>query len=117
MHRTDRPAKEHVRSGVVTNLCSWQSALKSCPVEDVAMANRDELLLVLHERDERRILLIVEFWNELRVCDDTGRTSWETLEPLEREVAECVRRRTGAALLRAESLKQLALLIAGLVDL
>ncbi len=82
------------------------------------MADRDDLLPVSHERDERRILLIVEFWNELRVCDDTGRTSWETLEPLEREVADCVERRTGADLLRAESLTARAqLLIAGLVDL
>ena len=34
--------------------------------------------------------IIVDFWNRLRVCDETGKTSWEVLEPLEREVTECL---------------------------
>jgi hypothetical protein len=42
--------------------------------------------------DEFRIRRIVEFWNYLRACDETGETSWETLEPLERAVTECLSR-------------------------
>ena len=37
--------------------------------------------------DARRQQLI-EFWNELRTCDDPGATTWEVLEPLERQVTE-----------------------------
>ncbi len=37
-----------------------------------------------------RIRLIVEFWNELRVCDELGATNWGVLEPLERRVTEAL---------------------------
>jgi hypothetical protein len=39
-----------------------------------------------------RIQRIVAFWNEVQVCEETGSTSWEALEPLEREVTECLSR-------------------------
>jgi len=57
---------------------------------------------------------IVEFWNQVRVCDATGQTSWEILEPLERQVTECLVRRRPRDLDRAASLTALAMiLIAG----
>ena len=37
-----------------------------------------------------RIRLIVDVWNELRVCEELGETTWETLEPLERQVTEAL---------------------------
>lgn len=42
--------------------------------------------------DRPRIAAIVAFWNQWRVCEETGRTSWEALELLEREVTECLNR-------------------------
>lgn len=33
---------------------------------------------------------ITEFWNELRTHDDPGVTIWEVLEPIERQVADCL---------------------------
>ena len=35
---------------------------------------------------------LVEFWNGLRVCEELGGTSWEELEPLERQTADCLSR-------------------------
>jgi len=37
-----------------------------------------------------RIDAIVSFWNEVRINDDSGSTSWEVLEDLERQVTECL---------------------------
>lgn len=66
------------------------------------------------DSDDERIRPIVEFWNQLRVCDATGRTSWEILEPLERQVTECFVRRRPRDIDRAASLTALAMiLIAG----
>lgn len=45
-----------------------------------------------HADDKSRIARIIAFWNELRVCDETGWTTWEVLELLEREVTECLNR-------------------------
>jgi hypothetical protein len=60
---------------------------------------------------------IIAFWNEIRVTEDTGVTTWETLEPLERLVTEC-RNQDPPDLGRAMSLTRKAqLLIAGLDDL
>ena len=39
--------------------------------------------------DARRQQLI-EFWNELRTCGNSGATTWEVLESLERQVTECL---------------------------
>ena len=36
----------------------------------------------------KQIREISEFWNVVRSCDETGHTSWEVIEPLEREVTE-----------------------------
>ena len=40
--------------------------------------------------NEDKILQIEEFWNRLRVCEEPGATTWDVLEPLEREVAEAL---------------------------
>ena len=37
---------------------------------------------------EARRQQLVEFWNELRTCGDPGATTWEVLEPLERQATE-----------------------------
>ena len=39
---------------------------------------------------EARCQQIVDFWNELRTCGDPGETTWEVLEPLERQATECL---------------------------
>jgi hypothetical protein len=66
------------------------------------------------DSDEERIRRVVEFWNQLRVHDATGRTSWGNLEPLERQVTECLVRRRPRDISRAESLTAIAMhLIAG----
>ena len=81
------------------------------------MNNRGELSRFLHGSDDDRIRPLVEFWSVLRVCEETGRTSWETLESLERQVTECLVRGTASDLLHAESLTARAqLLIAGLIE-
>lgn len=62
---------------------------------------------------EERIRLIAEFWNQLRCSDELGATNWEALEPLEREVTECLYQKP-PDIARAESLTALALqMIAG----
>lgn len=42
--------------------------------------------------DDAELNLIIEFWNQLRVSDELGGTTWEVLEPLERRVTECLDR-------------------------
>jgi hypothetical protein len=37
---------------------------------------------------EARCQQIIDFWNWLRTCGDPGATTWEVLEPLERQVTE-----------------------------
>lgn len=60
---------------------------------------------------------LIAFWNELRATDDIGETTWEVLEPIEREVTECLDR-APSDIGRAVSLTYKAhLLIAGLVEL
>lgn len=44
---------------------------------------------------------IAEFWNQLRISDDVGMTTWEDLAPLERQVTECI---LGGDFAKAESL-------------
>jgi len=54
---------------------------------------------------------LVDFWNQLRISDDTGMSSWEELGPLERSVTDCLAR---SDLAEAESMTAKAmLLIAG----
>lgn len=66
--------------------------------------------------DARRQQLI-EFWNELRTCGDSGATTWEVLDALENEVTGCLYR-SPPDVDRAESLTaQAALLIAGFIEL
>ncbi len=81
------------------------------------MLNRDARLSPgsAHSEEERR-RLIVDFWNQLRACDETGLTDWETLEPLERQVTDCLKREPPDYDL-AESLTAKAdLLMAGQTD-
>lgn len=66
------------------------------------------------DSDDERIRRIVEFWNQLRVCDATGRTSREFLDSLERQVTDCLARRGPRDINRAESATAKAMvLIAG----
>lgn len=41
-------------------------------------------------RDDDKVRLITDFWNQLRVEDEPGATTWGVLEPLEREVTEAM---------------------------
>lgn len=67
----------------------------------------------LTDPSEDEIRRIVEFWNQLRVCEELGATNWEVLEPIEREVTECLYW-SPYDVRKAESLTALAmLLIAG----
>jgi hypothetical protein len=62
---------------------------------------------------DETIRYIVEFWNQLRVCDQLGATNWGVLEPIERQVTECLYGET-RDVGRAESYTAYAmLLIAG----
>ncbi|WP_164103213.1 hypothetical protein [Candidatus Laterigemmans baculatus] len=66
---------------------------------------------------EKELELIVEFWNRLRVCEDLGTTNWEALEPIEREVTDCLSLRP-PDLQRARTATARALdLILGRIDL
>lgn len=61
---------------------------------------------------------IIHFWNELHTCGNPGATTWEVLESLEKEVMECLYRRSppdieGAASITAKA----GHLIAGFIDL
>ncbi|MEX2171291.1 MAG: hypothetical protein WD851_18370 [Pirellulales bacterium] len=38
--------------------------------------------------NEIRLRHVVDFWNELRVCNELGATNWKVLEPIERQVTE-----------------------------
>ena len=68
-------------------------------------------------QDARRQQLIIEFWNELRTCGESGATTWEVLDSLERLVTECLDHRP-PDLGGAESLTALAaLLMMGCSDL
>lgn len=60
--------------------------------------------------DHTRIEPITAFWNQWRVCDETGGTSWEALEALEREVTECLGREP-PDIDRAESLTAKAMFL------
>ena len=40
------------------------------------------------QASEARRQQIIDFWNVLRTCGDPGATTWEVLEPLERQVTE-----------------------------
>jgi hypothetical protein len=67
------------------------------------------------ESDARRQQLI-EFWNGLRTCGDSGATTWEVLDALESEVTGCLYR-SPRDIDRAESLTaQAALLIVGFIE-
>ena len=60
-----------------------------------------------HEAERRRI---AEFWSQLRVCDELDATTWRALEPIERQVTECLDQRH-RDVARAASLTALAMLI------
>jgi hypothetical protein len=63
--------------------------------------------------DANKIRLMAEFWNALRICEDTGAASKESLEELERGVTECLYARP-PDIERAESLTACAMhLMAG----
>jgi hypothetical protein len=66
--------------------------------------------------DNRRQKIIF-FWNELRTCGNSGATTWEVLESLERQVTEYIDHNP-PEIRRAESLTAYAaLLIEGCNDL
>jgi len=44
------------------------------------------------QRGQPEALQIAEFWNELRASDELDPTNWEVLEPIERQVTECLDR-------------------------
>lgn len=54
---------------------------------DEKFGDSPHVLLSSEARIKERI---VAFWNELRVTEDIGVTSWEVLETIEREVTECL---------------------------
>lgn len=39
---------------------------------------------------ENRAGRIADWWNQLRIGDDSGATTWEVLDSLERQVMECL---------------------------
>lgn len=41
-------------------------------------------------RVDSRQRMIAEWWSELRICGESGATTWEDLELLEREVTDCL---------------------------
>lgn len=60
-----------------------------------------------------RVHCVVDFWNQARVCDELTATLWRALEPIERQVTECLDKRP-PDIGRAEGLTALALrIIAG----
>ena len=59
---------------------------------------------------EERVRRIVEFWNQLRICDELGATNWRALEPIERLVTDCLYKER-PDIGRAESYSALALLM------
>ena len=66
---------------------------------------------------ERQTEAIVSMWNELRVGGNSGATTWEVLDALERQVSECLCRKP-PDLGEARSLTyKAALLMAGSDDL
>lgn len=87
-------------------------------LEDVAMNGHcAELSPDDPQVDEARIWEIVNFWNGLRTCGESGATTWEVLESLEHQVTECLCD-DPPNIRGAESLTaQAALLIAGFTDL
>jgi len=44
------------------------------------------------QRGQPEALLIADFWNDLRASDELDPTIWEVLEPIERQVTECLDR-------------------------
>jgi hypothetical protein len=71
------------------------------------------------ERDtqERQRKAIVSWWNELRVGGDSGATTWEVLDALERRVSECLDRASPDVGDATSLTAKAALLIAGSYDL
>lgn len=59
---------------------------------------------------QERIRQIVDFWNELDCCGESGETTWGVLEELRLEVTECLDR-TPPCVNKAESLTAYALLL------
>jgi hypothetical protein len=73
------------------------------------MSRLEEVAMQLHGRksipekpdsSRARREAIADFWNELRISDETGMTTWEVLATLERNVVDCLLR---SDLARAES--------------
>jgi hypothetical protein len=58
-------------------------------MEGAAMFNRNDGALPDDHESTVRWERVISFWNDLRVSDKAGETSWEVLENLEREVSEC----------------------------
>ena len=59
---------------------------------------------------EQRIRLVVDFWNQLDCCGESGATTWGVLEELRLEVTECLDRGP-PDLNKAESLTAYAMLL------
>jgi hypothetical protein len=75
------------------------------------MQRGHKLLPEESESSWSRAEFVIDFWNQLRISDETGMTTWEELAPLERAVTDCLAR---SDLAEAESLTAKAMhLIAG----
>ena len=55
--------------------------------------NGNRLSTGTERRMEERVRPIVEFWNQLRISEELGATTWDVLEPLERIVTEALAKR------------------------
>jgi len=70
----------------------------------------------LPTRADDRFRQIADWWSQLRIGDDSGATTWEVLDALERQVTECLTR-DPPDVAKAESVTaKAALLIAGCCD-
>jgi hypothetical protein len=64
----------------------------------------------LSSETEEEIQWIIEFWNQLSICDELGATTRRELESIERQVTECLDKRH-RDIATAASLTALAMLI------
>jgi hypothetical protein len=64
---------------------------KSRPLEAIPMRGTIRSTASVTKRQtEDEIRELIEFWNQVRVCEELGAASWGVLEPLERAVTEAL---------------------------
>lgn len=69
------------------------------------------------QKPDATIQAIIEFWNGLRICDESIATTWEVLGSLESRVTECLYRKPPDIDLAESLTAKAALLIAGFTEL